>query len=186
MAEHVSLKTSFYEDPYIQSLPPTDKFLFLYLISNPNNPPTLGIYELSLHTMAFHTGLDRENIEHSLRRFADNGKIHYIDGFVIIKNHFKANPLKGNEKLLANTHKLLSKLPWSIKERLEAKSDALYIPYLDPTHTLYIGPEPVPTRPIPVTNPTRGTTRTGASPGRGKRGAPWVLNLDEVEKNDGR
>lgn len=157
MAEYTSISTHFYEDGYIQSLPPTDKFLFLYLIGGPQSEPTLGIYELSLNTMAHHTGLLKENIEHSLSRFAETDKIHYVDGWVVLKNHFKHNPLRGNERLVKGALTRFNRVPWHVHDRVLNADDTLYIPYLDPSHSLYIGSptknialQPVPARPFPI------------------------------------
>lgn len=155
MAERTTILTKFYVDEYIQSLPPTDKLLFMYLLANPSCEPTIGIYELSIHSMAFHTGLDKENIEHTLNRFAQSGRIHFVDSWVIVKNHFKNNPLRGNQKLVTGALTRFEKIPWHVKERIVDSSDTLYIPYLDRMHSLYIGLEPV-----PVPNPSHSQTHT--------------------------
>lgn len=187
MADYTSIATRFYEDAYIQTLPPTDKLLFKYLIDGPQNEPTLGIYELSLPTMAFHTGLDKESIEHTLQRFAAAHKIHWLDGWVVLKNHFKHNPLRGNQRLITGALKRLEKVPWSIRERLIDPMDTLYIPYLCPTDDLYIALEPVPipsqsqshTLPLPIPPPKspRGGAQGRSAPGGGPK-------TGGVEKSD--
>lgn len=187
MAEFTSFATRFWEDPYIQSLPPTDKLLYIYLISGPQSEPSLGIYELSVNTMAFHTGLDKENIEHTLNRFAQAAKIHHIDGWIIIKNHFKHNSVK-SERVLIGAYRRLKQVPWPIAERLTKADDTLYIPYLDPQHTLYIGSaddmHTVGTRPLPggPSDPTQ--TLSPARPGPSSRRSAGSRRRGEDVKSE--
>lgn len=181
MAEFTSLATHFWEDGYIQQLPPTDKLLFVYLISGPQIEPTLGIYELSLRTMAHHTGLTDASIMDSLSRFAAADKIHHVDDWVILKNHFKHNPIKGNSKLWIGLQKRIERVPWTIRDRVEDPSDTLYIPYLDPNHTLYIGPD-APSNPSlarHVTIPVPNTVTLADS----RRAVEKSPKAGELEKN---
>lgn len=153
MAEYISVATKFFEDSFIQQLPPTDKLLYLYLFAGPQAEPTLGIYELSLRTMAHHTGLTEANIRDSLNRFAQAGKVHHVDDWIILKKHFKHNPLRGNQRLITGALRRFENVPWQIRERIVDPTDTLYIAYLDPTHSLYIAPEPSregSTRPVPA------------------------------------
>lgn len=134
-----SIDTFFVLDPYIQTLNANDRWLYLALICNPDIS-MIGVYELGLPTLELYTGLGREALGHSIDKFAKAGKIHYVDGWVIVKNHIKNNPIKGKvEGVVIGAHKRFTELPWSIRERLIDPMDSLYIPYLDPTHDEYIG-----------------------------------------------
>jgi hypothetical protein len=184
MAEHTSLATKFYTDPYIQTLPPTDKLLFLYLIAGPQTEATLGIFELSLFTMAFHTGLEKDNIEHTLNRFAEAGKIHHVDGWVVLKNHFKNNPLRGNERLIKAAMTRFDKVPWTVKDRVVDPTDTLYIPYLDPNNDLCITLLPVPSLPLlPNTRPIPVPAGIGGADDKSSKGK-WDMRakVEEIAK----
>ena len=133
-----SIDTFFSLDPYIQKLNANDKWLYFILICNPDIS-MIGIYEIGLPTLALYSGLDAKAVEDSLDRFATAGKIHYVDGFVVIKQYIKNNPIKGSEKLQIGAQKRIDSLPWFLLERLQNPEDALYIPFLDPKHRVYIG-----------------------------------------------
>jgi hypothetical protein len=134
----VSLDTYFVLDPYVQTLNANDRWLYLVLMANPDIS-MIGIYEVGLPTLELYSGLGREAIGNSLDVFAKAGKVHYIDGWIILKNHIKNNPIKGSEKLVIGAHRRFADVPWHIKERIVAKNDVLYIPYFDENNTLYIG-----------------------------------------------
>lgn len=184
MAEFTSLATRFWEDPWIQTLSPTDKLLYICLFTNAHNEATTGIYEVSLRTLAHLTGLESENIQHSLNRFAEAGKVHYVDGWVILMNHFKNNPLKGNGPLVTGALRRVAALPWQVRERLTDRKDPMYLPYLDSEHDLYIGPigplGPPSTRPVPVPVPVPSLTHTLTRP---KGGAKAPIGDNSVDKS---
>lgn len=83
MSKKRLIDTKFWEDGYVINLLPDEKTLFLYFLTSPMSN-MCGIYECPIKLMAVHTGFDRENLETMVKRF--EGKIHYIDGWVYIRN----------------------------------------------------------------------------------------------------
>lgn len=82
------VSTAFWSDNYVADLDPTEKLLFLYLLTGDRS--TLGgIYELPTKTMAVETGIETEMVKKILARFEEDGKIKYQDGWVVIKNFLK-------------------------------------------------------------------------------------------------
>lgn len=94
MASQRYLNTKFWDDTYIIELDPSEKLIYIYLLTNPLTN-IAGIYEISLRRISLDTGIDSEMIKKILDRFQDADKIMYVDGILAIKNfikHQKANP----------------------------------------------------------------------------------------------
>ena len=66
MATYRTIRMSFWNDPAIESLPPADKLLYLYLFTCPH-ANNLGVLSVSLRKMAFETGLSEDAIRRGLR-----------------------------------------------------------------------------------------------------------------------
>ena len=94
MAKQRPISTRFWHDGYVQELSTPEKLLFLYLLTN-EQLDLCGLYELSIRTIQFESGLDSKTVSKALERFQKDGKVFYIDGWICIKNftkHLKVNP----------------------------------------------------------------------------------------------
>jgi len=85
------------EDNYIMDLDPSEKFLFIYLLTN-NKVSICGIYEIHLRKIAMETWFDKDMIEKVLNRFEKYDKIYYRNGYVFITNFLKNQSLNDNMK----------------------------------------------------------------------------------------
>lgn len=131
MAKQRYIDTRFWHDTFIrEQLNPLDRYLFLYFLTN-DKTNISGIYELPISIIASETGIDKELIPKMMKRFV--GKIHYIDGWIFIKN-FQRYQNTNNPKIKTGIEAELSKIPLKIKDKI-AKLDNLSIPYLYPIHT---------------------------------------------------
>lgn len=74
MATYRTIRMSFWNDPAIESLPPGDKLLYLYLFTCPH-ANNLGVLSVSVRKMAFETGLDEDAIRRGLAAFESSGRI---------------------------------------------------------------------------------------------------------------
>lgn len=88
MSKLRSVCTSFWSDPFIEELKPSEKLLYLYLITN-EKTNMLGIYELSTRKMSFETGILVKDIEAHLKQFEKLGKVKLIGTFVVICKYMK-------------------------------------------------------------------------------------------------
>lgn len=95
MAKKRYVNTQFWRDSYISNLDPSEKLLFLYLITNPDTNIS-GIYQIPLKIIATDTGFDKEMVLKILARFEKDEKIKYENGWIALKN-FQKNQ---NEKSL--------------------------------------------------------------------------------------
>lgn len=85
------LSTSFWNDGYTANLDPTEKLLFIYLLTNERST-LAGVYQLPIKIMAVETGIDTEMVRKILARFEDEEKISMKDGWVAIRNFSKHHP----------------------------------------------------------------------------------------------
>lgn len=88
MAKQRMINTKFWSDSWIrQNLNPLDRYLFVYLLTN-EHTNICGIYELPIETMAFETGLDKEDL---LKSYFPRlkPKVFYTENWVILVNFLK-------------------------------------------------------------------------------------------------
>jgi len=93
MAKERYVNTKFWDDTYIISLDPSEKLLFLYLLTNPLTN-IAGVYEITPRRISFDTGFEKDMVRRILDRFEADGRIKYQDGWVAIKNFIKHQKTK--------------------------------------------------------------------------------------------
>jgi hypothetical protein len=109
MAKKRYINTVFWDDSYISNLDPSEKLIFIYLITNPCTNIS-GVYQIPVKRISLDTGLEKDMVIKILERFQNDQKIIYRDGWISIKNFIKHqnhnSPLikKCIEKELANVH----------------------------------------------------------------------------------
>jgi len=107
MAKKRYINTVFWDDAYVSNLDPSEKLLFIYIITNPCTNIS-GIYQISLKRISLDTGIEKEMVSKIFERFQKDDKILYKDGWIAVKNFIKHqntnSPLimKGIEKELVN------------------------------------------------------------------------------------
>lgn len=126
MSTQRMIRTRFWSDSWIETQSPTAKLLFLFLLTNPKTN-LCGIYEISLKTIAFESGLEDENISALLKGFEEAGKVYYYEGFVILRNSIK-HQQTSNPKILQGIRRELKQLPQRMKDfLLKIETDSLSI-----------------------------------------------------------
>jgi hypothetical protein len=85
MAKNRLINTKFWTDGYILELDPAEKLLFMYLFTN-SHTNICGTYELSIRLIVAETGFDTKMVEKILKRFEEDDKFYYIDGWIYVKN----------------------------------------------------------------------------------------------------
>jgi hypothetical protein len=110
-----SVNTRFWEDPFIESLSPTEKLLFIYLLTNPLTN-LIGIYEITIKRISYDTGITKENVEKGLKGFERVRKAFFIENFIVLPNFLKNQSL--NENMKVGVIKLFKSLPIILKNRL--------------------------------------------------------------------
>ncbi len=70
------------------TLDPSEKLLFLYLLTNPLTS-ICGVYEISLQRIAFDTGFEQDTVNRILQRFEHDKRCIYRDGWLAMRNWLK-------------------------------------------------------------------------------------------------
>jgi len=116
------VKDEFWTDPYTEDLDPSEKLLFLYLITNPLCN-CAGIYEIKNKRIAYETGFDKEMVERLLDRFIADKKILRIDDWMIVVNFVKNQA--NNPSILQGVQRILNSLPQKVIQALTASPQAV-------------------------------------------------------------
>ena len=77
------ISTSFWTDKWIRTLDPSERYLYMYLLTNPQTN-IAGVYQLTLDRIAFDTGYDERTLRPMLDRFAKAKKAELFDGEYMI------------------------------------------------------------------------------------------------------
>jgi hypothetical protein len=110
-----SIKTRIWSDPWVETLSPEQKLLWIYLLTN-RDTNMLGIYEITTKRISYETGLTQQRIENSLKDFESIGKAFYWDGIVFLPNWIKNQAM--NPNMLVSANKIYDSLSKELKTRL--------------------------------------------------------------------
>ena len=88
MAKKRYINTVFWDDAYVSNLDPSEKLVFLYLLTNPCTNIS-GVYQIPLKRIALDTGIDGEMCKKIIDRFQRDAKVLYIEGWMAVKNFIK-------------------------------------------------------------------------------------------------
>lgn len=124
MANYRLVNTAIWDDDWFSNLDYTERYLFLYLLTSPLTNIS-GIYQVPLKRVAFDTGMEQPMLKNILKRFADDGKVFYEIGWVVMKNWYKHQHLNPNQQQAAIS--AVNGLPQWLRERLLNPMDSLYI-----------------------------------------------------------
>jgi len=81
-------QTEMWTDPFIQGLPPEAKLLFIYLWTN-KHCNQAGLYEITLKTMAFDTGLPQDSLPALLKQLEPKVAWYPEQNLIWVKNFLK-------------------------------------------------------------------------------------------------
>ena len=100
MAVYRQIQTTFWQDSFVLSLTPEEKYFYIYLMTN-SKTKQCGIYELPLQIAQVETGYNRETVIKLIQKFIEHGKIMYDweTNEIALKNWIKYNPFNGNPKI---------------------------------------------------------------------------------------
>ena len=110
MAIYRTIQISFWQDGWVLSLTPEEKYFYLYLMTN-SKTSQCGVYELPYKIMEMESGYNRETVEKLIQRFVDYGKVVYDKDTqeIWLKNWLKYNPVN-NQNVRIRVEKELSEV----------------------------------------------------------------------------
>ena len=90
------ISTGFWDDAWVQSLDPSEKFVFLFLLTNPLTN-IAGIYEITTRRIVFDTGYNADTIANILKKFEKAGKVFVKDDLIVLVNWPKHQKVSEND-----------------------------------------------------------------------------------------
>lgn len=107
------VNTAFWDDEWVQTLDPSEKLMYLYLLTNPLTN-IAGVYKIATRRIIFDTGFNSDIVTTILDRFQKAGKVVYFDGYIILPNWPKnQNPTEDVKKGIA---RVLAMVPGEVLE----------------------------------------------------------------------
>lgn len=122
MANSRYVNTNFWKDNYIADLDPTEKLVFIYLLTNPR-ATLAGAYEINLREIAFDTGIDKDMVVRIMERFESDDKIMMDSGWIVLLNYQKHQKLNPNG--LIQVGRIFSAMPAGLSMKLARSSTFL-------------------------------------------------------------
>ena len=122
------IDTSFWEDKWIRKLDPSERYVYMYLLTNPLTN-IAGIYQITIDRMAFDTGYDERTLLPMIARFAEHKKVFYFeDEWMILVNWTKHQKVSEKDNNRIGIHRILQALPQEVYEY--AVESGYYYKYL--------------------------------------------------------
>ena len=127
MATQRYISTSFWDDKWIMELDPSEKLLYLYLLTNPLTN-IAGIYKITVKRISFDTGFTADTVGHIFEKFQKANKAHLVGEFIILPSWPKHQHWQSHDKIRAGILIELNKLPKEILARAVKYGYAFPIP----------------------------------------------------------
>ena len=125
------ISTSFWDDGWIQSIDPSEKLLYLYLMTNPLTN-IAGIYKITDKRIHDDTGFSVDMLHRLLGRFEQAKKAYRFGEYIILPNWPKHQKWREKKTIETGIRKILAELPNSIRDK------AIKVGYLYPIDTVPI------------------------------------------------
>lgn len=91
-----SVNTRIWSDEWFETLKPTEKLLWLYLLTN-ERTNMLGCYEVSMKRISYESGIDESMVRKAFEGFQRLGKAYYLGGkYVFLPNWLKNQSMNTN------------------------------------------------------------------------------------------
>ena len=133
MATYRYISTGFWDDEWIQTLDPSEKLLYLYLMTNPLTN-IAGVYQITVRRMCFDTGFNSDTVGHILSKFEKAKKVFYYKGWIILPTWPKHQKYESRSKIKTGIDAVLKDLPEEILKYMVSIGyaypiDTVSIPY---------------------------------------------------------
>lgn len=110
MATQRYISTSFWDDAWIRSLRPIEKFIYMYLMTN-TLTNIAGVYEITIDRICFDTGCDNKTIESALNNFKMSKKAYMFSNYIVLPTWPKHQKWETKGKIKDGIISILKKLP---------------------------------------------------------------------------
>lgn len=113
MATQRYISTSFYDDTWIHRLDPSEKFMYMYLLTN-GLTNIAGVYKIGIDRMVYDTGFNENTVKHVLEKFEKAGKAFYHLEYMILPSWPKHQRWEEKSKIKVGIDAILKKTPREI------------------------------------------------------------------------
>jgi len=117
MAKQRIINTRLWSDSFIQELKTHEKLLFIYILTN-EHTNLCGIYECSMRTIEFETGINKKDLKQAIYTLQQAGKVVFFDGWVHIKNFSKYQ--NENPSIKKGIENAKAEIPAYILDKIQA------------------------------------------------------------------
>lgn len=119
MSKKRFIDSHFWSDTWVDKLGKDEKFFFLYLLTN-DKTSIAGVYEIPLKMIAFESGFTQLEVVALFKKL--EAKVHYVDGWVVMKNAIKNQNYK-NTKIERGIEIILQSCPQQLLEFVNIPKD---------------------------------------------------------------
>lgn len=126
MAEQRLIRTAFWDDHYISNLDRLERYMFLYLLTNPHTNIS-GIYQLNMKYVMIDTGFTQSEALAIFKKFERDGKARYHDGWIVMRNWIK-HQKTGSKDVEKGINKYVERSPKWCQEYIRDKESAETLP----------------------------------------------------------
>lgn len=111
-----SVNTRIWSDEWFETLKPTERLLWLYLLTN-ERTNMLGCYEVSMKRISYESGIDESMVRKAFEGFERIGKAYYLGGkYVFLPNWLKNQSM--NTNMVKSAKKDYENLPIGVVEAI--------------------------------------------------------------------
>jgi len=108
------ISTSIWADDWFDSLSEREKLVYFYLLTN-EHTNAAGVYQCTLKNVRLEIGLNRDEIDRVMAKFAEAGKAFYYREYIIIPKWLKHQKISERSKMFLGAAQVLKSLPAEIK-----------------------------------------------------------------------
>jgi hypothetical protein len=109
MSTHRYIATSFWDDEWVQTLDPSEKLLYLYLMTNPLTN-IAGIYKITEKRISFDSGFNMDTIHGIIAKFAKAGKAYRMGEYIVLPSWPKHQKWESKDDIFKGIVKVLNSL----------------------------------------------------------------------------
>jgi hypothetical protein len=114
------VNTRFWSDDFIVNLDYTERYLFLYFLTN-EHTNLLGIYELPLKRMSQETGIEMDMLKMVITRL--NPKVEYFGSWVWVRNFSRFQVAQGGDNVRLGVERERRELPSWLLAKIKEKEE---------------------------------------------------------------
>ncbi len=122
MAKQRYISTGFWNDRWVRTLTPNQRYLYMYLLTNPETT-IAGIYKILRDRIVFDTGIDEKTLEGAFKVFEEASKAYHFDGeWVVIPSWPRHQKVTEKNNIRTGIDNVLMELPepvWSFINQID-------------------------------------------------------------------